>query len=50
MIEHNLRACEEIEMQAASTVVRPSRRPPCALLRMRYAFDGIKKIPHPESV
>jgi hypothetical protein len=42
------RACEEIEMQTASTVVRPSRRPLCGLLRMRYAFDGIKKTPHPE--
>src|SRR5438876_7876158 len=30
------------------TVVRPSRRAPWALLRMRQVFDGIKKIPHPE--
>jgi hypothetical protein len=30
------------------TVLRPSRRARWALLRMRKAFDGIKKIPHPE--
>src|SRR5580704_15680294 len=28
--------------------VRPSRRARCALLRMRYMLDGIKKDPHPE--
>ena len=30
------------------TAARPSRRALQALLRMRYVFDGIKKIPHPE--
>ena len=37
------RACEEIEMQAASTVVRPSRRPPCGLLRMRKSLMALRK-------
>ena len=35
------RACEEIEMPAASTVVRPSRRPPCGLLRACECFGII---------
>ena len=40
-----LRGCQEIGCIAA---VRASRRTPRVLLSMREAFDGIKKIPHPE--
>src|SRR5437667_11847698 len=42
------RACEIIEKKVCMTFVRPSRRAHWALLRMRYVFDGIKIIPHPE--
>src|SRR6266404_7219082 len=44
-LDPRLRACEGIGCIAA---VRPSRCALQALLRMRYIFDGIKKIPHPE--
>src|SRR6266446_8478436 len=44
-LDPGLRACEGIGCIAA---VRPSRCALQALLRMRYIFDGIKKIPHPE--
>src|SRR5260370_1308242 len=42
------RACERIATKGCITVVRPSRRALWALLRMREAFDDIKKTPHPE--
>src|SRR6516162_5454496 len=38
------RACEEIQMPAASTVVRPSRRPPCGLLRMKKSLMAFRKL------
>src|SRR6516165_7477585 len=42
-LDPRLRACEKIKMQAASTVVRPSRRPPCGLLRMRKSLMALRK-------
>src|SRR6266478_7962336 len=30
------------------STVRPSRRPRCGLLRMRFFFYSIKSLPHPE--
>ena len=41
-------AIEGIETNSCITVVRPSRRAPRALLRMRYLLDHIKEEPHPE--
>ena len=43
-----LRGWARIERKGRITVLRPSRRALRALLRMRYTFDKIKKIPHPE--